>query len=285
MVSPTIWHVRGGRALDPAPFLIFGIVNVTPDSFHDGGQHAEAVTGLAHAVRLAEEGAHVLDVGGESSRPFADPVPLAAELDRVLPVVDGLRGHRGENGLPWAISVDTYKAATAAAVLAAGADIINDISAFSFDPELLDVLGEYQPGYVLMHSQGKPTEMQKAPRYADVVEEILDFFEKKLKELVAAGMPEERIMLDPGIGFGKTVEHNVAILKNMHRFAQFGLPVMAALSNKSMFGGLCGLPVGERATATQAATAILAARGVYAHRVHDVALTVQTLVVANALTA
>ncbi len=283
MLSPVSWEIMGGRSLGPAPFLVFGIVNVTPDSFHDGGQYLQHDKAVAHGRAQAEAGAHVLDVGGESSRPFADPVSLEEELARVVPVVEGLRSLRCTNGLPWAVSVDTYKAGTAAAVLDAGAEIINDISACTFDPALLDVLGQYKPGYVLMHSLGKPTEMQKAPRYGDVVEEILDFFEKKLKELVSAGVPERRIMLDPGVGFGKTLEHNVTILKNMERFASLGLPLMAGISNKSMFEGLCGAPAGHRQNATQAATAILGARGVFAHRVHDVGMTVESLKVAEAL--
>ncbi|UZP68665.1 dihydropteroate synthase [Desulfovibrio mangrovi] len=283
MLSPVEWKIKGGRSLGPAPFLVFGIVNVTPDSFHDGGQFLQRDAALAHAREQAEAGAHVLDIGGESSRPYADPVPLEAELARVLPVVEGLQGMRCENGLPWAISVDTYKAGTAAAVLDAGVEIINDISAFTFDPGLLDVLGQYKPGYVLMHSLGRPKDMQRAPEYADVVEEILDFFEKKLKELITAGVPESRIMLDPGVGFGKTLEHNIALLRGMDRFASLGLPLMAGISNKSMFGALCDAPAGQRQNATQAATAILASRGVFAHRVHDVALTVQTLKVAEAL--
>lgn len=283
MLSPRVWEIRGGRSLGPAPFLVFGIVNITPDSFYDGGQYVELDAALEHARMQAAAGAHVLDVGGESSRPFAAPVSLEEELARVLPVVTRLQDLHCENGMPWAISVDTYKAKTAAAVLEAGVDIINDISAFDFDPDLLDVLGQYKPGYILMHSLGKPVDMQKAPQYKNVVEEILDFFEKKLKELVSAGVPESRIMLDPGIGFGKTLDHNVEILRNMGRFAQLGLPLMAGISNKSMFEALCGAAAGKRQNATQAATAILGARGVFAHRVHDVAMTVQTLKIAEAL--
>lgn len=281
--SPLSWEIRGGRTIGPAPFLIFGIVNVTPDSFHDGGQHMQHAEAVAHARELAEAGAHVLDVGGESSRPFADPVSDKEELQRVLPVIHDLTAMRCGNGLPWAISVDTYKASTAAAVLDAGVEIINDISACEFDPQLMDVLAQYRPGYVLMHSLGRPTEMQKAPVYENVVEEILDFFEKKLKELTAAGIPEQRIMLDPGIGFGKTTEHNLEILRNMERFSMFGLPLMAGISNKSLFQAVCGAEAGKRQNATQAATALLAARGVYAHRVHEVAMTAQTLSVVSAL--
>lgn len=283
MLPPIQWEISGGRAIGPAPFFIFGIVNVTPDSFYDGGRHDALQSAVDHGMRLAAEGAHVLDIGGESSRPYAPPVSLEQELERVVPVVQALAGKRADNGLPWALSVDTYKAGTAAAVLAAGAEIINDISACAFDPELKDVLAQYKPGYILMHSLGRPENMQNAPAYSDVVEEILDFFEKKLEELIGAGVPEERIVLDPGIGFGKLLEHNLAILKGMPRFLELGRPVMGALSNKSMFGQLLGLDAGERQTATQVTTALIAAKGARFHRVHEVVETVRTLRLAEEL--
>ncbi|ABB38313.1 dihydropteroate synthase [Oleidesulfovibrio alaskensis G20] len=277
MLPPIHWEIAGGRAIGPAPFFIFGIVNVTPDSFYDGGRHDGPDSAVSHALQLAEQGAHVLDIGGESSRPYADPVSQEDEIRRVLPVVKALRDRTGGNGLPWALSVDTYKSGTAAAVLEAGAGIINDISACSFDPALKDVIAQYKPGYVLMHSPGRPETMQDKPAYGNVVEEILDFFEKKLKELVVAGVPEQRIILDPGIGFGKLLEHNLDILRHIDRFMSLGRPVMGALSNKSMFGQLLGLAADERQNATQAATALLAARGVRFHRVHEVRLAAQTL--------
>lgn len=277
MLPPIHWEIAGGRAIGPAPFFIFGIVNVTPDSFYDGGRHDGPDSAVSHALQLAEQGAHVLDIGGESSRPYADPVSQEDEIRRVLPVVKALRDRTGGNGLPWALSVDTYKSGTAAAVLEAGAGIINDISACSFDPALKDVIAQYKPGYVLMHSPCRPETMQDKPAYGNVVEEILDFFEKKLKELVVAGVPEQRIILDPGIGFGKLLEHNLDILRHIDRFMSLGRPVMGALSNKSMFGQLLGLAADERQNATQAATALLAARGVRFHRVHEVRLAAQTL--------
>ena len=275
--SPAFWEIRGGRTLGPAPFFIFGIVNVTPDSFFDGGKHDDSSAGVTHGKLLAAQGAHVLDIGGESSRPYAEPVSLDEELARVLPVVKGLKEHKGDNGLPWALSVDTYKAATAVAVLEAGVDIINDISACNFEPELQDVLAQYKPGYVLMHSLGRPEKMQDAPEYDNVVDEILKFFEQKMKQLTNAGLPEERIMLDPGVGFGKTLVHNLEVMRNMKRFASLGRPLMAGISNKSVFGGLLNLGAEERSNATQAATALMASQGVLAHRVHDVKLTEQTL--------
>ncbi|MBG0776685.1 MAG: dihydropteroate synthase [Desulfovibrionaceae bacterium] len=279
------WTVSGGRVLGPAPFFVLGIVNVTPDSFYDGGSHPDPGSALEHAALLAAQGADILDVGGESSRPYADPVSAAEETARVLPVVRGIRerGLAGPDGAPVAVSVDTYRASTALAVLDAGADIVNDISACAFDPELLDVVADRKPGYVLMHSQGRPGTMQDDPRYEDVVDEIRAFFEDGLKRLTAAGLPEERIVLDPGIGFGKLLEHNLAILRNMDRFAELGRPVLGALSNKSLFGALLGLAPGARVNATMAATAVLASRGVLLHRVHEVGAAREALAVGAAL--
>ncbi len=291
MQERIFWNVMGGRVLGPAPFFVVGIVNATPDSFYDGGKHAEAEAAIAHGKRLLAEGAAVLDVGGESTRPGAAQVDAAEEIRRVLPVVHELAAHieRAEPGpgadldLRAAVSVDTTKAAVAAACLDAGAAIVNDISACRFDPGLLEVLGQYQPGYVLMHSLGRPETMQHAPSYKDAVGEIIAFFEERLRALTQAGLPEENIVVDPGIGFGKTLEHNLEILRNIEAFGVLGLPVFVGLSNKSMFQQLLGLPVDERGPATQAATAVLASRGVRIHRVHDVAQTVRTLTVAEAL--
>ena len=266
-----------------------GVVNATPDSFFDGGRHDTPDKALAHARRLAEEGAHILDVGGESSRPGAAPVSAREEISRVLPVIEGLaKSDSGENGLPALppaippsispiISIDTYKAETAARALEAGARVVNDISACAFDPGLTDVLVQYKPGYVLMHCPARPGVMQRNPCYGDVVGKIKTFFEAKLADLTKAGLPEQNIVLDPGIGFGKKLEHNLAILARMEEFMEFGRPLLVGLSNKSLWGDLLGLPARERSHATQAATALMAARGVGIHRVHDVANTVRTL--------
>lgn len=271
------WMIRGGRVYSPAPFCVFGIVNVTPDSFYDGGQHPTASTATAHALKLLDDGADVLDVGAESSRPFAPPVSLEDELDRIVPVLQALQHHRTTNHASSLISVDTYKAGTAVAALEAGADIINDISACAFDPGLRDVVAQYKPGYILMHSLGRPDSMQVAPAYDNVVDELMAFFEREMQRMVKAGLPESHILLDPGIGFGKLLEHNLAILRSIERFESLGRPVFMGLSNKSLFGDLLGLAKGERGSATQVATALLAARGVRYHRVHDVAATVRTL--------
>jgi len=276
-MNNTQWTLKGGMVLGPAPFFIAGIVNVTPDSFYDGGSYGEAESGLAHGLRLAEEGAHILDIGGESTRPYADKVNEADELARVVPVIEALIA----SGTSSVVSIDTYKAGVAAKALEAGAAILNDVSAFEFDPGLLDVISQYKPGYVLMHSLGKPEDMQDAPRYENVVDDILFFFDKKLNELDKAGLPKDRITLDPGIGFGKLLEHNLEILQNIERFNEFGLPIFMGLSNKSIWQGLLGLDVSERQNATQAATAVLAAKGVPIHRVHEVKLTRQTLTIVH----
>lgn len=278
----TTWTVKGGRVLGPAPFFIAGIVNATPDSFYDGGAHGAVGQAVAHGLTLARQGAHILDVGGESTRPYAETVSAEAEIARVLPVIEGLlASDELSGGSAPVISVDTTKALVAAKALDAGAVILNDVSAFSFDPALADVIAQYKPGYVLMHSLGRPGTMQDAPRYSDVVDEVMAFFGEKLERLDALGLPQDRIVLDPGIGFGKTLDHNLTILRNIDRFKAFGLPLYMGLSNKSLWQGLLGLPVDRRQNATQAATAIMAAKGVPIHRVHEVESTRQTLTIVH----
>ena len=258
-----------------------GIVNLTPDSFYDGGRHDRPDTGLSHALTLRDQGADILDLGAESSRPGAAELDPQQEMERLLPVLAGL-----QRSAPGAvISVDTYHGATAAAVLGMGATIINDISACAFDPTLLDVLVQYKPGYVLMHSQGRPQTMQRNPHYTDVRREVLEFFESQMSRLVRAGLPENRIILDPGIGFGKTLEHNLALLRHPEDWLALGRPVLMALSMKTVFGGLLGLPPQQRGLATATATAILRTKGIFWHRVHDVAAARQAMTVALALEA
>jgi len=290
VIGAETWTISGGRVLGPAPFLLAGIVNVTPDSFYDGGRHNAPAEAVAQALRLADEGAHILDIGGESTRPGAPEVGEAEELARVVPVLRELAAMpaRTVDGLSGAfpiLAVDTYKAKVAAASLDAGAAIINDVSACLFEPELLDVVAQYKPGYVLMHSLGKPGTMQQDPRYGNVVDEILAFFEERLAALTAAGVPEANIVLDPGIGFGKLLEHNLSILRGVERFGKLGRPVYMGLSNKAVWGMLLGLGPQERQHATAVATALLTARGVLVHRVHEVALARQAALVAQAITA
>lgn len=259
------WDVCRGRTLGPAPFFVVGILNVTPDSFYDGGQAVGIDAAVAKGLALIEDGADILDIGGESTRPFSEPVSADMELARVLPVVQGILVARPDAVL----SVDTTKASVARACLEAGVLILNDVSAMD-DPELLQVVRDFHPGYVLMHSLGRPQTMQIEPRYQDVMAEIIRFFAVKLEILVRLGVPESRIALDPGIGFGKTVEHNLEILKNICKLFKFGRPVYMALSNKSLWGGLLGRQGRERNAATLAATVALYEKGVRIHRVHEV---------------
>ncbi|MBF0480899.1 MAG: dihydropteroate synthase [Desulfovibrionaceae bacterium] len=272
-----IWTVRGGAALDGGRRgLIAGIVNVTPDSFFDGGRFAAPQDAVAHGLTLLAAGADLLDVGGQSTRPGAAPVGADEEIARAVPVVAQLSPRAP-------VSIDTFQAAVAAAALDAGAVIVNDVSACRFDPTLADVLAQYKPGYVLMHSQGRPQTMQAAPRYDDVVGEILAFFEERLAALTAAGLPEERIVLDPGVGFGKTLAHNLAIMRGVERFFVLGRPLCLGVSNKSWIGELYGPGADHRPEATQAASALLAAKGVAVHRVHDVAGAARALTLAWAI--
>jgi dihydropteroate synthase len=276
MANGSTWHLKGGRALQLDPFCIMGVLNVTPDSFYDGGRHFDPGRAVEHARTMLEQGASIIDIGGESTRPFSDRVAADEELNRVIPVMEQIL-HKSPEAV---LSVDTFKAAVAHKALESGAMIVNDVSAGRFDPELADVLASHRPGYVLMHSQGRPEEMQKSPSYDDVVGEILAFFEDRLARLTRSGLPEDRIALDPGLGFGKLLEHNLEILRHIDRFFSLGRPVLVGLSNKSMWGKLLGVGPEERQNATQAATALMAAKGVRLHRVHEVDLTWQTLTVA-----
>lgn len=288
MIGAATWTIAGGRVLGPAPFLLAGIINATPDSFYDGGRHFAPAVAVSRGRELAQQGAQILDIGGESTRPGAQQVPEADELARVVPVIRALAEHFGPGSVAGpspVLAVDTYKAKVAAAALEAGAAIVNDVSACRFDPALLDVLAQHKPGYVLMHSQGEPRTMQHNPHYGDVVDDICAFFEERLAVLVAAGVPEANIVLDPGIGFGKLLEHNLAILRGIERFGRLGRPLYLGLSNKSLWGALLGLGQQQRQQATAVATALLVARGVLVHRVHEVALSHQAAQVAAALSA
>ncbi len=275
------WELCRGRTLGPAPFFVVGILNATPDSFYDGGLSAQTGEAVANGLRLVDLGADMVDVGGESTRPFSAPVSAAEEVARVLPVVRGILAARPDAVL----SVDTTKAEVAEACLEAGALVVNDVSAMDVDPGLLDVVIGFQPGYVLMHSQGSPRTMQVEPRYDDVVDEVRHFFEIRMNRLVRAGLPENRIVLDPGIGFGKTLDHNLEILRRVHEFQDLGRPVYMGLSNKSLWRDLLGREGRERNAATLAATVVLYGRGVRIHRVHEVREIRDALVVARTLTA
>ena len=282
--SPVSAEKQGGT---PPRFTLWGVVNVTPDSFFDGGTHDSLERAVPHALSLATDGARVLDLGGASSRPGADDVPAEEELRRVLPLLKELVRLRAQADTTEGValsastlfSVDTWRADVARAALEAGADIVNDVSACAWEPSLREAVAEHKPGYVLMHCLPgtAPRTMQDAPRYGDTVGEVLDFFEKNMTLLVKAGLPEEHIMLDPGIGFGKTAEHNCALLRGMERLQSLGRPILLGVSNKSLFGALLGLGVHERGEATRVCTALLAARGIVHHRVHDVKAARQAL--------
>jgi dihydropteroate synthase len=254
-----------------------GIVNVTPDSFSDGGLFLDADAAVAHGIALAEEGAAILDVGGESTRPGAAPVAEEEELRRVLPVVQRLAaaGHR--------ISVDTAKVAVARAALDAGATIVNDVSAFRFEPGLAGLVGEREVHCCLMHMLGEPRTMQEDPRYDDVVSEVKAFLEERLAFAVGEGISEERVWLDPGIGFGKTVAHNLELLRRLGEIVAIGRPVVVGTSRKSFLGRLAGgKPEGERLPGTIATNVLALERGASIFRVHDVAPIVDALTVAAA---
>lgn len=273
MIKSPLWRVRHNRLTSPP--LIFAIINLTPDSLFDGGKHYNQDNAMAQCEQLTSAGVQVLDLGAESTRPGALSVSPEDEWLRLEPVLKNLADLKN-NASPL-LSIDTYNASTAKKALDLGADIINDVSAFEFDSQLLPILFEYKPGYVLMHSKGSPKTMQNNPSYDNVVQEVKDFLAKKMEVLLAGGFPEENIILDPGIGFGKTLEHNLALLQNLDSFKELGRPLFIGLSNKALFGDLLGLKVDQRATATQVAVALLAQHDVYAHRVHDGITTLATL--------
>jgi dihydropteroate synthase len=254
-----------------------GIVNVTPDSFSDGGLFLESDAAVEHGIALAEEGAAVLDVGGESTRPGAAPVPAEVELRRVVPVVERLAGagHR--------VSIDTTKVAVAEAALDAGATIVNDISAFRFEPALAGLVAQRGADCCLMHMLGEPRTMQEDPRYEDVVSDVKAFLEERLAFATGEGVPEEHVWLDPGIGFGKTVAHNLELLRRLDEIVAIGRPVVIGTSRKSFLGKLAGgKPEDERLPGTIATNVMAYERGATVFRVHDVAPVVDALSVAAA---
>ena len=258
--------------------VVMGVVNVTPDSFSDGGLYLEADDAVAHGERLAADGADILDVGGESTRPGAEPVPEQEELRRVLPVVERLA-----TAAPARISIDTTKLAVARPALAAGATIVNDVSAFRFEPELAGLVAEAGADCCLTHMLGEPRTMQEDPRYDDVVSDVKAFLEERLRFAVAEGVPEERVWLDPGIGFGKTVAHNLELLRRLDEIAAIGRPVVVGTSRKTFLGKLTGgRPEGERLPGTIATNVLALERGATIFRVHDVAEVRDALTVAAA---
>ena len=255
-----------------------GVVNVTPDSFSDGGDHAAPDAAITHGQQLFAEGADILDIGGESTRPGATPVSAKEELARVIPVIEGLSGA----GVP--ISIDTRNAVVMQTALKAGAAIVNDVSALQHDPKSLNVVAEAGCPVVLMHAQGDPQTMQDAPRYDDVVTEVRVFFEARLASCAEAGITQDRIILDPGIGFGKTLEHNLELLKNLRQFNDLGCPILLGVSRKRFIDAIAEVPSPkDRLPGSLAAGLAGLAQGVHILRVHDVAPTVQALKVWQAI--
>jgi dihydropteroate synthase len=253
-----------------------GIVNVTPDSFSDGGLFLDADAAVAHGRELVAEGADILDIGGESTRPRADPVHADEEIRRVVPVIEALTDAGAR------ISIDTMKAAVAQRALEAGATVVNDVSALRFDPDLAAVTADAGATCVLMHMLGEPRTMQDDPQYDEVVSDVKSFLERRLAYATGEGIPEERIWLDPGIGFGKTLEHNLELIARLDEIVAIGRPVVFGASRKSFLGKLTGRLVDERLAGTIAANIIAHERGARVFRVHDVAPTVDALKLATA---
>ena len=270
--------IRGRRFLLGPRTWIMGIINVTPDSFSDGGQYFDTERAVARGLELAADGADILDVGGESTRPGSLPVPEAEELRRVVPVIGALRKRT-----TCLLSVDTTKAAVARAALDSGADIVNDTSAFRFDPAMPGEVARSGAGVILMHMQGTPLTMQRSPRYGDLLDEIRAFLGERIRMAEAAGIPRERIVVDPGIGFGKTFEDNLALLRRQEVFHELGRPLLLGFSRKAFLGRLLGLPPEERLEGTIAAAVLSVERGAHILRVHDVGPVVRAVRAAEAI--
>lgn len=253
-----------------------GIINVTPDSFSDGGLYASTESALRHAARLIEEGADLLDIGGESTRPGGIPVSMQEELHRIIPVVKAL------SSMSTPVSVDTSKPQVMRAAMEAGAVMINDVNALRA-PGALEAIAEGGATVCLMHMQGKPLSMQANPQYNDVVAEVKDFLRQRLNAAEAAGIPREKLIIDPGFGFGKTLDHNIVLLRHLDQFMDMGVPVLVGLSRKSMLGKITGNEVGDRIHASVAAALLARAKGARILRVHDVKATTDALAVYDAV--
>ena len=259
--------------------LIMGILNVTPDSFFDGGSFFSQDKAIDHALKMVEDGADIIDVGGESTRPGSEPTSLEEELQRVLPVIEGIRSRS-----PIPLSIDTYKAAVAAAALAAGVDMVNDISALAFDCAMAEIVAAGGVPVVMQHIKGTPRDMQKNPCYADVTGEIKEFFVERIAWARTRGVDEENIIIDPGIGFGKRVQDNLAIIRELPRLKELGRPLLIGTSMKAFIGRIMGTDVlAERAEGTLASVAISLWNGADMVRVHDVAATRKVVLFMKAL--
>jgi dihydropteroate synthase len=279
-MTPThVWHIRDRILHLGRPPLVMGIVNVTPDSFSDGGQHTTTDSAVAHGLELVGQGADLLDVGGESTRPGAAAVPLDEELRRVVPVVRALAA-----SCPVPLSVDTSKAEVARQALAAGAHIVNDVTALRGDPAMPEVGRSFRAGVILMHMQGTPQTMQQNPAYQDVVREVAEFLEERLRAAADDGIAAEQVVLDPGIGFGKTADHNLRLIAQLAELGRLGRPVCLGVSRKGFLGKITGRTVEERVTASLAAACFTMARhSAQVLRVHDVGPTRDVVRVFDAL--
>lgn len=264
--------------LDFSTPKVMGIVNVTPDSFSDGGKYTHTEAAIEHALQLIAEGAAVIDLGGESTRPNAMPVPLEAELSRVIPVIEALVAHN----ISVPISIDTYKPAVMRAAIAAGASMVNDVRGLQ-ESGALEVVAESEAGVCIMHMQGTPQTMQDNPHYENVVTEVQGFLKQRRDICLAAGIAHDRIMLDPGFGFGKSRVHNIALVNALAGFLDLGCPLLVGLSRKSVLGQMTGHDVDARLYASVAAAVVSAMQGAHLLRVHDVKATVEALKVVTAL--
>ncbi len=273
-----IWRL-GERAFDCSErTLVMGILNVTPDSFSDGGRFLDRAAAVAHATRMVDDGADILDVGGESTRPGSKAVSADEELDRVRPVIERLA--ELHPAIP--ISIDTRKASVAAEALGAGAAIVNDVSGGT-DPEMFDVVRERDAAIVLMHMRGEPATMQEAPRYEDVVGEVHEYLRQRIEAAELAGIDPERIAIDPGIGFGKDLEHNLELMRRVDALLDLGRPVLVGPSRKRFLGTILDVPEDDRVEGTIGAVVWLVSRGAHLARVHDVREVVRAVRVADAI--
>jgi dihydropteroate synthase len=266
------WQLRSQTLALPRRPLLMGIVNVTPDSFSDGGRFLDPVAAIKHGMSLAAAGADILDVGGESTRPYSTPVSFEDELNRIVPVVQAFC-----NMSDRPVSIDTSKAEVAQAAIAAGAEIVNDVTGLTGDPRMIDVVRSTGAAPVVMHMQGTPQTMQDNPNYDDVIAEVLDYLRSRRDALVAAGVHREKICVDPGIGFGKTHEHNLTLLANCLRLHELGCPVLVGHSRKGFIGKVLGDKSANPIAGTIGVACALAVQGVQILRVHDVAAVHQAL--------
>jgi dihydropteroate synthase len=272
------FRIKGGEIELGKRTLVMGVLNVTPDSFSDGGLYFDKQLAIDRALQMVEEGADIIDIGGESTRPFSDPVPLEEELRRVIPVIEAIAP---KVAVP--ISIDTYKAKVASEALQAGASIVNDISGLRFDPDLARVVSENGAGLILMHIKGTPKTMQLDPHYEDVILEIKEFLKESIKKAESEGVHPDSIVIDPGIGFGKKLNHNLEIFRRLRELEELGKPILVGPSRKSFIGEILGVPVSERLYGTLGAVAYCALKGVHIVRVHDVKAVRQVLDIIDAI--